>query len=93
MADELKDLNSQVALIEEQRLAIKRNKRDQLRTEKKLSMYASVTKVIPKIDDSVKTSGYMVDRDKRIIEKFEFDTDKRADYETCNSIWEIIKRK
>lgn len=35
----------------------------------------------------------MVDRDKRVMEKFEFDTDKRTAYETCNGIWEIISRQ
>ncbi|XP_020878640.1 uncharacterized protein LOC9306982 isoform X3 [Arabidopsis lyrata subsp. lyrata] len=87
IADELKDLNSQEAFFEEHILAIKRNKQEQLRTEKKLSMYASVTRVIPNIDDSLKTSGYMVDRDKRLMEKFEFDSDKSTAYETycCKS--------
>ncbi|XP_010451967.1 PREDICTED: uncharacterized protein LOC104734145 [Camelina sativa] len=93
MADELKDMNSQGAFIEEQRLTIKRNKRDQLKNEFKLSMYASVTRVIPNIDDPLKTSGYLVDREKRVMEKFEFDTDNRTAYETCNAIWEIINRQ
>lgn len=35
----------------------------------------------------------MVDRDKRVIDKFQFDTDKRTAYETCNSISEIINRQ
>ncbi|KAL9278103.1 hypothetical protein AtEden1_Chr5g0083391 [Arabidopsis thaliana] len=82
------------AFFKEHRLAIKRNKRDQLRTEKKLSMYASVTRVIPNIDDSLKTSGYMVDRDKRLMDKFEFDSNKSTSvYETCNGIWNIINRQ
>lgn len=94
IADELKDLNSQEALFEEHRLAIKRNKRDQLRTETKLPMYASVTRVIPNIDDSLKTSGYMVGRDKRLMDKFEFDSNKSTSvYETCNGIWDIINRQ
>ncbi|XP_023637643.1 uncharacterized protein LOC17883246 [Capsella rubella] len=93
MADELKDMNSQGAFIEEQILAIKRNLRDQLKNEKKLSMYASVTRVIPNIDDPLKTSGYMVDREKRVMDKFEFDPDKRTAYETCNAVWDIINRQ
>ncbi|CAA7033394.1 unnamed protein product [Microthlaspi erraticum] len=93
MADELKDVNSQGELFEEQRLAITRKERDQLRTEKKLSMYASITKVIPNIDDPLKTSGYMVNLDQKIIDKFEFDAGKRTDYATCNTIWEIINKQ
>lgn len=89
-------------------------------------MYASITKVIPSIDDPLKTSGCilcflflsllfdlkilfndvvkgfealieytadMVNRDKKIIDKFEFNTGKRTDYETCNTIWEIINKQ
>ncbi|EOA22437.1 hypothetical protein CARUB_v10003083mg [Capsella rubella] len=90
---ELEYMNSQGAFIEEQILAIKRNLRDQLKNEKKLSMYASVTRVIPNIDDPLKTSGYMVDREKRVMDKFEFDPDKRTAYETCNAVWDIINRQ
>lgn len=96
---------------------------------KKLSMYASVTKVIPDIDDPSKISGCilffitlsslfylnriscslfilrcleslilknildMVDREKRVIEKFQFETNKMTAYETCNSIWSIINKQ
>jgi hypothetical protein len=67
--------------------------RDDLRAEKKLSMYASVTNVIPDIDDPSKISGYMVDREKRLIEKFQFETNKMTAYETCNSIWSIINKQ
>ncbi|XP_024015410.1 uncharacterized protein LOC18024229 [Eutrema salsugineum] len=93
VANELKDLNAQWTSIDEQRQSMKRKERDDLRAEKKLSMYASVTKVIPKIDDPSKISGYMVDREKRVIEKFQFETDKMTAYETCNSIWSIINKQ
>jgi len=35
----------------------------------------------------------MVDREKRLIEKFQFETNKMTAYETCNSIWSIINKQ
>ncbi|KFK38274.1 hypothetical protein AALP_AA3G093100 [Arabis alpina] len=93
VADELRDLNAQRTSIDEERESIKRKKRDDLRAEKKLSMYASVTKVIPDIGDPSKISGYMVDNEKRVIEKFQFETHKMTEYETCNSVWSIINKQ
>ncbi|KAG2245838.1 hypothetical protein Bca52824_085466 [Brassica carinata] len=93
VADELKDLNAQWTSVDEQRQSIKRKERDDLRAEKKLSMYASVTKVIPDVEDPSKISGYMVDREKKVIEKFQFETNKMTAYETCNSIWRIINKQ
>jgi predicted nucleic acid-binding Zn-ribbon protein len=57
VADELKDLNAQLSSIDEHKQSTKRKVRDDLRAEKKLSMYASVTNVIPDIDDPSKISG------------------------------------
>ncbi|XP_056844268.1 kinetochore protein SPC24 homolog [Raphanus sativus] len=93
VADELKDLNAQLTSVDEQRQSIKRKERDDLRAEKKLSMYASVTKVIPTVEDPSKISGYMVDREKKVIEKFQFETNKMTAYETCNCIWSIINKQ
>ncbi|KAG2295001.1 hypothetical protein Bca52824_041670 [Brassica carinata] len=50
VADELKDLKAQWASIDEKKQSLKRKERDDLRAEKKLSMYACVTKVIPEAD-------------------------------------------
>ncbi|CAF2377223.1 BnaC01g39290D [Brassica napus] len=93
VAEELKDLNAQWTYVDEQRQSIKRKERDDLRAEKMLSMYASVTKVIPDVEDPSKISGYMVDREKKVIEKFQFETNKMTAYETCNSIWSIINKQ
>lgn len=93
VARELKDLNAQWTSVDEQRQSVKRKERDDLRAEKMLSMYASVTKVIPEVEDPSKISGYMVDREKKVIEKFQFETNKMTAYETCNSIWSIINKQ
>uniref|UniRef100_A0A1J3HV89 Kinetochore protein Spc24 n=1 Tax=Noccaea caerulescens TaxID=107243 RepID=A0A1J3HV89_NOCCA len=93
VAEEVKDLNTQRTSIDEERQSTKRKVRDDLRAEKKLSMYASVTKIIPDVNDPSKISGYMVDREKRVIDKFQFEKDKMTAYETCNSIWSIINKQ
>ncbi|XP_013650954.1 kinetochore protein SPC24 homolog, partial [Brassica napus] len=94
VADELKDLKAQWASIDEKRQSLKRKERDDLRAEKKLSMYACVTKVIPEADvnDPFKISGYMVDREKR-VEKFQLETNKMTAHESCNSMWSIINKQ
>ncbi|KAL0716936.1 hypothetical protein Bca4012_066258 [Brassica carinata] len=94
VADELKDLNAQWTSVDEKRQSLKRKEREDLRAEKKLSMYACVTKVIPEADvnDPFKISGYLVDREKR-IEKFQLKTNKMTAYESCNSIWSIINKQ
>ncbi|CAN8260015.1 unnamed protein product [Cochlearia groenlandica] len=93
VADELRDMNAQLSLIDEQRQSVKRKEREDLRAEKKLSMYASVSKIIPDIDDPSKISGYIVDREKRVVEKFQFEANKVTAYETCNNIWSIINKQ
>ena len=35
----------------------------------------------------------MVDREKKVIEKFQFETNKMTAYETCNSICSIINKQ
>ncbi|RID71360.1 hypothetical protein BRARA_C03301 [Brassica rapa] len=94
LADELKDLKAQWASIDEKRQSLKRKDRDDLRAEKKLSMYACVTKVIPEADvnDPFKISAYMVDGEKR-VEKFQLETNEISAYESCNSIWSIINKQ
>ncbi|CAN7117255.1 unnamed protein product [Brassica rapa subsp. narinosa] len=94
VADELKDLKAQWASTDEKRQSLKRKERDDLRAEKKLSMYACVTKVIPEADvnDPFKISGYMVDCEKR-VEKFQLETNEMSAYESCNSIWSIINKQ
>ncbi|XP_052209273.1 kinetochore protein SPC24 homolog, partial [Diospyros lotus] len=58
-----------------------------------LSMYASVTKIIPNLDDHSKISGHTVERDKKVVEKFEFNPEDATAFDTCNSIWKMISLK
>ncbi|CAN1820562.1 Kinetochore protein SPC24 homolog [Linum perenne] len=86
------DLERQRVSIEEQKQASKKLDREELRAQKKLSMYASVTNIIPELDDRSTISGLtdIVDREKRMVEKFELDSTEMSPFETCDSIWKMI---
>ncbi|TXG58845.1 hypothetical protein EZV62_016674 [Acer yangbiense] len=80
--------------IEERKRALKKSEKDDLRTEMMLSMYASVMKMIPDLNEQSKVSGLtltdIMDRDKNMVEKFEYDTAKMTDFDTCQRIWKAI---
>ncbi|KAL2541454.1 hypothetical protein Adt_02432 [Abeliophyllum distichum] len=88
--DEIDDLERQRDSIEERRKNLKKLEQDELRAQMKLSMFASVTNIIPNLDDPSKISGHIVDRDKKVIENFEFDPTKLTAFDTCDSIWKMI---
>ncbi|KAJ6977883.1 hypothetical protein NC653_029698 [Populus alba x Populus x berolinensis] len=58
-----------------------------------LSMYASVTNIIPDLDDHSKISGHTVYRDNKAAEKFEFVPTKISSFEICKSTWEMINKQ
>ncbi|KAG9455348.1 hypothetical protein H6P81_008252 [Aristolochia fimbriata] len=70
--------------------ALKKATKEDLRLQKLLSMYACVTNLIPDLGDESKISGHIVDRDKRRIEKFEFDPLKTSSDEICNTLWKVM---
>ncbi|PIN22986.1 hypothetical protein CDL12_04296 [Handroanthus impetiginosus] len=88
--NEIDELERQRDSVEEQRQTIKKFEQDDLRAQMKLSMYASVTNIIPYLDDPSKISGHIVERDKKVVEKFEFDPSKVTSFDTCNNIWKMI---
>ncbi|XP_049369310.1 kinetochore protein SPC24 homolog [Solanum verrucosum] len=90
ITDEINDLDRQRDSIEEQRKLLKKIEQDQLRSEMKLSLYASVTSIIPDLDDQSKISGHIVERDKKVVENFEFDSSNQTAFDTCNNIWKMI---
>ncbi|PSS32709.1 Myosin-2 like [Actinidia chinensis var. chinensis] len=90
ITDEISDLERQRVSVEERRQILKQLGQDELRAQMKLSMYASVTNVIPNLDDHAKVSGHIVQRDKRLDEMFEFDPTKTTVFDTCNSIWKTV---
>ncbi|KAL4021566.1 hypothetical protein IC575_020370 [Cucumis melo] len=69
---------------------MKKLEQQELWAQRKLSMYASVTDIIPNMDDQSKISGHIVDRNKRVVQKFEFDPTKISSFDTCNGLWNMI---
>ncbi|KAK2972105.1 hypothetical protein RJ640_010268, partial [Escallonia rubra] len=91
LTNDINDLECRRVSVEERRKILNKLEQDELRAEMKLSMYASVSNVIPYLDDQSKISGHIVERDKKVVEKFEFDPMKMNAFDTCNSIWKMIK--
>ncbi|XWS55489.1 hypothetical protein CRYUN_Cryun09bG0004600 [Craigia yunnanensis] len=69
---------------------LRKFEQDKLKEQRKLSMYASITSIIPDLEDQSRISGNIVDRDKRVVEKFEFDPAKMTAFDACDSIWKLI---
>lgn len=91
ITNEIKDLEDQRSVIEERRQVLKKLKQEELKAQMKLTMYASVTTIIPDLNDQSKIiSGQMVDKEK-VVEKFELNTLEMSDFDTCNTIWKMIK--
>ncbi|CAH1454163.1 unnamed protein product [Lactuca virosa] len=71
---------------------LKKLKQDELKAQMKLSMFACVTSILPDLNDQSKMiSGHIVDKEKKVVEKFEFNPEEKSDFDTCNTIWEMIK--
>uniref|UniRef100_A0A5B7AEA9 Plectin-like n=1 Tax=Davidia involucrata TaxID=16924 RepID=A0A5B7AEA9_DAVIN len=90
ITDEINGLEHQRVSVEERRQILKKLEQEELRAQRKLSMYASVTNIIPNLDDQSKISGHIVERDKKVVEKFEFYPEKETAFDACNSIWKMI---
>ncbi|XP_042049004.1 kinetochore protein SPC24 homolog [Salvia splendens] len=90
IVNEIDDLEHKRETVEEQRQTIKKLDQDQVRDQMKLSMYASVTNTIPYLDNPSRISGHIVERDRKVVEKFEFDPSTATTFDTCNSIWKMI---
>lgn len=88
--DEINELEQQSESIEERRKLLRKLEQEDLRREMKLSMYASVTNIVPNLDDQSTISGYIVEREKKRVEKFELDPVKQTTFETCTGIWKMI---
>lgn len=89
---EINDLEHQRVSVEERNQIVMKLKQDDQRAESKLSMYASVMNIIPSLDDELKISGHIVERNKKVVEKFEFDPAKLSVFDACNRIWKMIDK-
>lgn len=88
-SDEINGLKCERNSIEDRRKCLKQLERNDSTDEMKLSLLASVTNVIPCLDDQSKTSGYIVHGDK-LLDIFCFDPTEMSELELCNSIWKTI---
>ncbi|KAK1398163.1 Kinetochore protein Spc24 [Heracleum sosnowskyi] len=91
ITSDIDDLEHQRVSIEERRESLRKLEKQDLRAQMKLSMYASVTNVIPKLDEQQSAiSGHIVEREKKVVQNFEFDPLKMSPYDTCNRMWKMI---
>jgi len=90
ITNEIGDLEHQRVSVEERRQLLKKLEKEEQRTQMKLSMYASVSSIIPNLDDHSKISGHIVQRDKKVVEMFEFDPLEATVFDNCNSIWKMV---
>ncbi|WVZ85823.1 hypothetical protein U9M48_032691 [Paspalum notatum var. saurae] len=86
---EEKQLREEVS-IEERKDAVKKKEKDMQKTERMLSMCVSVTNIIPHFEDQDKVSGYIVDKDRKKLEKFEFEKTVPP-VEISNKLWKKIQ--
>ncbi|KAG6697754.1 hypothetical protein I3842_09G217400 [Carya illinoinensis] len=90
ITNEINDLELQRVSVQERRQILKKLEQDELRAQRMLSLYASVTNIIPNLDNESRFSGHIVDRDKKVVERFEFDLTKIDCLDACNGIWKMI---
>ncbi|THF99138.1 hypothetical protein TEA_022847 [Camellia sinensis var. sinensis] len=90
VTNEISDLENQRASVEERREIPRKLEQDEMRAQMKLSMYASVTNIIPNQHENYKVSRHIVKRDRKAVEKFEFDPSEATAFDTYNDIWNMI---
>ncbi|XP_009376404.1 kinetochore protein SPC24 homolog [Pyrus x bretschneideri] len=90
LGNEISEFERQRISVQEKKRNLKRHEQDEFREQRKLSMYASVTNIIPNLENKSRDMGYIVDSNKKIVQKFEFDPTKMTASETCDSIWKMI---
>ncbi|KAJ1271188.1 hypothetical protein BS78_06G109900 [Paspalum vaginatum] len=90
LRDELDNIDRQRVSIEEQKDAVKKKEKDLQKAERMLSMCVSVTNIIPNFEDQDKISGYIVDKNRKKVEKFEFEKTVPP-VEIGNKLWKKIQ--
>ncbi|XP_057855327.2 kinetochore protein SPC24 homolog isoform X1 [Cryptomeria japonica] len=88
--DEMDRLELERSRIESRKEAVNKAKKEEIRAQNELSLYASISRIIPDLSAADKYMGHIVDREKQKIEKFEFDRTKMSSVEICNRLWEIV---
>ncbi|CAM0904490.1 unnamed protein product [Alopecurus aequalis] len=89
VTDELDNLDRQRASIEERKDAVKKKEKDLLKAQSMLSMCVSVTNIMPNCEDQDKIAGYIVDKNMKKLDKFEFEK-TTSSVEICDKLWKKI---
>ncbi|XP_020531142.1 uncharacterized protein LOC105421678 isoform X2 [Amborella trichopoda] len=87
--EQIDDLDRQRIRIEGSREIQKKMKKELQKTQSEISMYASVTRILPNFEEKSRVSGYVVERDKKIVERFQFHPTEASDFQICNSLWKM----
>ncbi|KAF4401395.1 hypothetical protein G4B88_001589 [Cannabis sativa] len=82
ITEEINELECKRISIQEKTEKLRESKQDERRAERTLSMFASVTNIIPDLYDPSKVSGHIVDRDKKLVKQFEFDQEQMTSFDT-----------
>uniref|UniRef100_A0A0D9W5I0 Uncharacterized protein n=1 Tax=Leersia perrieri TaxID=77586 RepID=A0A0D9W5I0_9ORYZ len=89
VSDELDNLDSQRDSIEQRKDAVRKKEKEMMKAQNMLSMCVSVTNIMPDFEDKDKISGYIVDKNMKKLERFEFEkTTPPADI--CNKLWKMV---
>ncbi|KAH7553832.1 hypothetical protein JRO89_XS12G0063600 [Xanthoceras sorbifolium] len=97
--NEINDLELKRISIEERKRALKKSEKDELRADKfmiwasafvKSSIAAMKIYLLESSVVGLTSLLYMVDRDKKVVEKLEYDPAKMTAFDTCQSIWKAI---
>lgn len=87
--DEMNRLELQRVNIEKHKKALKDAMTEDTRARSSISLYASITKIIPDLNEKDRDKGYIVDRDRSKMERFEFDQTTMSNIELCNRLWNM----
>ncbi|KAJ3705664.1 hypothetical protein LUZ61_009369 [Rhynchospora tenuis] len=85
----LEELDHQRISLEEEKNNISQKEKNMAKSKKVLSMCASVTNVVPNLYDQDKISGYILDKNKKRVETFEFAS---VDSDACNKLWKMLSK-
>ncbi|GMN40400.1 hypothetical protein TIFTF001_009626 [Ficus carica] len=103
ITNEINDLECTRISVQERNQTLMKIEQDELRAQRTLSMFASVTNIIPDLKEKgfylpmilfslTMSTTDIVDRDKKVVKKFEFDPTQMTAFDVCDSIWKAIVR-
>ncbi|XP_078166351.1 kinetochore protein SPC24 homolog [Carex rostrata] len=96
LLEELRDVTAKLEELDHQRISVEEKKnsnsqkeKNMIKSKKVLSMCASVANIVPNLYEQDKISGYILDKNKKRVETFEFES---ADFDACNQLWQMLSK-